>query len=969
MDSKASIPSYTSPAKVPWTTTRCNRLLRPLKTRLDAIRKHVSAQAADLAAAAQRKVEEEQKAKEAALLSNSQDARRRVAANALRMPGGSNTASILSFSPAGSGFVSRKADPDWVPDAAASRRNCKRKYSAKTSVADPEGQLKRSRGNGATAALPGEISVPSPLLSRTQAPAEGSSSALLSNSVPEGLLLTVDNEVAIQGPRNGERNSKSHKKRWLWPKCGALLENSTGNMTSEQRKLFNSLLEASENLLRATMPKTSNFMGGTRSLFAMCLRQMPRYIALEDHFRKQDNPDYKEDTASDIFEHLETLSSAPGRGWTSLREIVRAQAVSMIVEAIIDEILSRDMINALGRLFAQLGAYAEAQELVAAYLNGQRRIRNSEYDNMRTNSTSWPPMHVFSQIDTTIPKNIAQAFRMRTLNAMLASGRLPVENVASKKMSHVWRDYVIPTAFQQGVGSYDAANFISTTVRLACDLDGLVLEASPHNGNRPPGTVQQAAYGLQDALSNTVSSLLSILASIILDRKPGQLDSSETDSSGYLAEQILYSLCIDVAIAHQSDHMRTRSEDTTEETSFHASIFRRAAVIMSMLLVRTSCKVHSHSNQFITVNECVQLLEGMVSLQHTQDQASGILEGLPKFICGIAACRAQIHGNEDTLDDVHTIIKQLLRPESDAGSISTHATVFLRRLALDTAHQYARAASSRAEIQARYRIVDDIELELEQNPLEGVSKSMYLERHTGDKYTADGHSPQPGNGYRWEPGLAEWVAATPLKGLGKARVLPERTPPKRRIKFEDDDHDLYNSETSPARSLGSNDELDFSETEESIRTASSSVEPTPLRLMVYNPPVNTNRSSTLHADGRQGVANWRGRLAGASSRLLTDITNTRKDIGTPKAVGVGQKKPSEHERVCTEPINRSNTTKHVVKSFSVAIPAEDEDELALSPRTRPQQVQKKPAKIRRLPSISLNALVVEDEADELSFCD
>ncbi len=274
----------------PWNTTRCNRLLRPLSSKLTKLRKELA-------------------------LPCSAGRERRAAASVSALKASPRTASGFShLARKARGFEKRK-DPDWMPAAGpegAGRKTYGGRGAKKMATTQRAGV-----GRGGT--RPGEIAF-TPLIARTGGRFQDS---------PQAQGSPLKRYPKHRGPLIARADQLHELKK---------------QMPSNIGNLVKGLSEAYANLLQATAMSGERRWKGTRSLLGACLRKMPEYIELEEHFAELDKEDEAEgevkDVSQDIYHHLEgQFEMLPGQGWRPFRQIVRAHGTSLLCDAFADEIL------------------------------------------------------------------------------------------------------------------------------------------------------------------------------------------------------------------------------------------------------------------------------------------------------------------------------------------------------------------------------------------------------------------------------------------------------------------------------------------------------------------------------------------------------------------------------------------------------------------------------------------------------
>ena len=115
----------------------------------------------------------------------------------------------------------------------------------------------------------------------------------------------------------------------------------TTSNSNERFNLCKGITGSVSALLKATNGTIGKRGIGASSLYAMCLKRMPRFIAEEEHFTRIEKPDSDQDVISDIYTYLE--NQAISDSWKPLRTIVRAHGIQHICAAIDQSILSIGM--------------------------------------------------------------------------------------------------------------------------------------------------------------------------------------------------------------------------------------------------------------------------------------------------------------------------------------------------------------------------------------------------------------------------------------------------------------------------------------------------------------------------------------------------------------------------------------------------------------------------------------------------
>lgn len=206
---------------LPWNTTRCNRLLRPLSTKLAKLRKELERP---------RSPHEERRASATAFALQS----------SFRKP---NNGSQSTRKPRG---LERRKDPDWIPDA-GSRGPGKKTYGGRTGK--KPSAISRTGLDDGRHVRPGAIAF-TPLVTRT------------GRHLPDSPQLQ-DSPLRTYSKYRGPLLLKAH------------IQELKTQMPAQIGTLVKGTSEAYANLLQATSVGDEKTWKGTRSLFSACLRKLP----------------------------------------------------------------------------------------------------------------------------------------------------------------------------------------------------------------------------------------------------------------------------------------------------------------------------------------------------------------------------------------------------------------------------------------------------------------------------------------------------------------------------------------------------------------------------------------------------------------------------------------------------------------------------------------------------------------------
>ncbi|KAK5132603.1 hypothetical protein LTR08_008802 [Meristemomyces frigidus] len=144
--------------------------------------------------------------------------------------------------------------------------------------------------------------------------------------------------------------------------------------SSVAEEAYMSLGSALSSFLRATSVEELRRGTGASSLMTACLRRIPAYVDLEEECSGKTGDALFDDVdkaPDSIYDDLEALGTAQGSGWAGLREVVRADGLYRIRDAIFAGLLPMRTVEALVRICGAEGAVAEGQQLLCAALEAR----------------------------------------------------------------------------------------------------------------------------------------------------------------------------------------------------------------------------------------------------------------------------------------------------------------------------------------------------------------------------------------------------------------------------------------------------------------------------------------------------------------------------------------------------------------------------------------------------------------------
>lgn len=683
--------------ELPWTTSRCNRLLRPISSKLAKLRAEVERPR-----------------------SAGADTRAPSAAFATKgSPHKITNFTRPAIRPRG---FEKAVDPDWKPVAKGGRGG-KKTYGGRgtrKAVAPQRGVPDAER-----LARPGEIAF-TPLVAR------------ISNHQLQSSPYAPNSPL-----RRGGKNKGPLQVNIDWTQ-----------LPGDLRKLVQGVCEAYANLLQATSDGNEKTWKGTRSMMGACLRKMPAYIELEEHFAKLDREeeedvDEERDVSNEVYVHLEAqFEQRAGLGWRFLKQVVRAHATSLICNAITDEIIALDSLSMLVAHCTRASAWDEAEQLLSAYLprleapSMATSVKADLFDAHKS-----PYLHAVKNF---VDHTGRHRLLFDLLEHMIVYELLPLEWLATECLRPMWDRLVRSMTGHDHRTIAHAYQFFDTFISTGLGLPDERLLADEMTAARH--FVPSSREELRVALNTTYSSLLTVLCSIALvnNGRDGPIGKS-------IARRVTWLLDASVITTLHRDDIQSEMLLLEAHPEDSQTFLKRA-----IWLLFSSCLLH--------IDNCAMepsavdlkvsgLLYGITWLatQYSMDgvNVATVLGTLPGLMSSVAQGTGRIW-KDDGFEQLRRLVQPLM---SLSGHRLPHRQWTLKRLALESVMEFSQTTGT-AEHMAYAR---EIEQKMRKQGQLIIAPSP--QKHD---------SPSTGGGFKWEEGIGEWVACTPFVKQGAKR--PGRKP-------------------------------------------------------------------------------------------------------------------------------------------------------------------------------------------------
>ncbi|KAF1958339.1 hypothetical protein CC80DRAFT_490935 [Byssothecium circinans] len=617
-----------------WNTTRCNRLLRPLSSKLAKLRKELERP-------------------------RSPNGDRRTSANAFALKASPRKVALFSQPtariPAG---LERRNDPDWMPNAGNDGAS-KKTYGARGAK---KALVTQRVGTSSGSARPGEIAF-TPLIARTGERFQES---------PQFATSPLKRFPKNRGPLIAKAEQIQELKK---------------QMPTDIGNLVKGLSEAYANLLKATAADDTKRWNGTRSLFGACLRKMPDYIELEEYFaeldREEEDNDDDYDISQEIYTQLEAqFETMPGQGWRGFKQVVRAHGTSLLCDAFADQILGLETLHLLVSHCLNASAWDEAEKLLCSYLPNLKpmfmptTLSANLFDDQRS-------LYMWMAKDFVI-RTSRHRFLYDLLEYMISQQLLPLEWLATECIRPVW-DRLVRTVSDGDPRSLDNTfHFLETAIVAGIGL--------PDDSFFERGEMETVArqfkpsirYEFRQALDTTFSSLFTVFSSIALVNR-----NREETSGDHIVQRVTWVLdSIVISLLKRKDIQDDLGLLGHTADNMQTFAGRALAIAFASFLVHLE---GCYPNQGLLSLD-VPMTVGAISWIATQYSSKHVdistaLATLPQFASSAARGTGKIW-KDDGFDQVRRLVHGML---SLSGVRLPHKLWTMKRLALESVMDFVHS--------------------------------------------------------------------------------------------------------------------------------------------------------------------------------------------------------------------------------------------------------------------------------------
>ena len=698
-----------SGATAPWTSARCNRLLRPLSSKIAALRK-----------ARQIKLGQDRTTQEISCCNG--PSATDISGGIARSHGG-----IPSHPVGATGNLSTYRSDEWA-SSPRPHKKVKRTYSSKN----------RSGGIGDANQNGNQVETfPPPRVTEIGLPPEFSTTSSQTNIIQSGSM-----KRNFQPPSKTERSA---------------IPDPVRHTACVQSRLIEGVCKGLVALLQATSKSETSSSSGCCSLFSTCLRRIPSYIKEEEMLAKIDDPANGDDIASAVYNDLEDFGSMTGAGWSPLKNVVRAHGIVMIIEAIEEGAIGLNDARQLSSLCLTAEAVDEAQTILESAVMSQ--IPAAGHFSKRADFSIYEAQMVSDSMIKFALQTGRHGFLYRQTATMLENGMLPPDWMSNQCMVSCWNG-VIRSITQEDEHVRSATVLLQTslsqwykragTIPLP-EVHGLrlrICKSSHRPGLRSVASMRasratdteldfsdigNSKYDNADSgMCSTVFSILTVFSAISL-LKNSDLSSNIDDALG-ISSMTIHDLGVKV---RQALELVTYNADSRHASNLILERLRLCLIAAGMVRM-----THNGS----TEQRCPSNFENFTSLAELPNSGQTV-SSAGSFLCAVAKCCATAR-SDDAFGFIQAMVDKLM-VFSRSGSCDKATRRLFGQIALAAAFEFAESTSQPSHLNWALKV------EL------AVSGTVNAPGQPSFEKTPARGIKQSRNGYRWEEGICEWIAKTP----------------------------------------------------------------------------------------------------------------------------------------------------------------------------------------------------------------
>lgn len=512
---------------------------------------------------------------------------------------------------------------------------------------------------------------------------------------------------------------------------------------------------------------------GARSLMSIALDKTSEYILHEQE--RLDNLEDKgvdTDVVDHIITELESTYAFWDRGWEPLKELVRAHGIRLMCEAVRKRHLSPRLSRSLILNAASASFYDAAEALLSALLSLSPVIPPpGRLDSSMASTDSY-----VSALDVYVERTGRRGVWFQETATLISRGAVPVEWMATDAMKPFMMRAI------QSVSSDDAcsthsARFLAAVLNAALEMnvasDHLALLDVIRHVPRKQTRLSQARRNdavsvasempqeqsatcdefISTALTNTVSSILTILCGGHLARFNDATPGTDTSTS-------MHKLISVVSTTVQQKMELKYPHGASRHFSGLQSLRIGYILMADYLLNCQSCEQDREIRSDTVGISTLVNFERFLGLVSNRGELMGELCVL---VLQVSRCCGRAQGN-DGFDQVKLLTDSFTATDTSSLKPCPILQAVLSKVAVEVALNFAELTCLRDHHAWAQRIQEKV-ADL------GIS-SQSLEGDEGPAVPWTPSLAHPATGFRWEDGIGEWVANSPVVGKKRRSAFP-----------------------------------------------------------------------------------------------------------------------------------------------------------------------------------------------------
>ena len=520
------------------------------------------------------------------------------------------------------------------------------------------------------------------------------------------------------------------------------------SLATGQWRLLDGICKGMVALLKATYTSELSPTSGSRSLLSTCLRQTPKYIAMEEALSDTEDLDDDTDATTNVYYDLEEYGSLAGGGWEPLRTLVRAHGMKMIRDAVeeglLEPLVARHMIS----LCLDVAAIGEALQIIESLTNIASRTK--------TSSIRCDLRVISSGLDMLDSKFERRGDFYRQTTTLLAHGVMDMDWIFGRNMIATWNGVIraIASADEHSQAASlllrkaTALTFEPSEARNQEEVHKLRLHAhrarkiSMLRSAKAPNLGSKPTYMLINTDSNyskepypqTLWNVITAVSAIACLQQPLPFTTASDYQSSI--EELILDLAIDARLC-------IAIRGVGEAPCGHLGSYLESLCLP--LLAGTITEILTIDQHEHHIHGHFESLSTLASLSTSSDA----IRSAGSFVCAVARFCGLIRP-DFVFDTMQRLVRNfILLSKSTVCNSSTQK--FCGDVALAAAFTYSEDTNQPSHCDWSMQVESSLHGK-GSDPLASVSSPFRTPARGNVQYQGT---------YRWEEGICEWIAKTP----------------------------------------------------------------------------------------------------------------------------------------------------------------------------------------------------------------